>query len=97
MHGSRVLRLNVRKLHPRGSKYPIFKVSGPKHIPLLAFGARNLPYWVLGPSAHVREPDNYTATTGPAACLSDPGMRACRFLLCPRLNDLQQMQRASKT
>ena len=34
----------------KGSKYPIFKVSGPQTIPLMVFGTRVLKYWVLGPS-----------------------------------------------
>ena len=34
----------------RGSKYPIFKDSGPNAIKSMVFGTRDLKYWVLGPS-----------------------------------------------
>ena len=37
-------------LLPRGSKYPVFEVSGPRTaIKSMAFGTRNLKCWVLGP------------------------------------------------
>ena len=39
---------------PRGSKYPIFKLSGSENHTLLVFGTRVLKYWVLGPSGFSR-------------------------------------------
>ena len=44
---------------PRGSKYPIFEVSGSKshNIPFMVFGTRDLNYWYVDPLgfiAHIR-------------------------------------------
>ena len=47
-----LLLISIRGVDlPRGSKYPIFKDSGPKTaIKGMVFGTRNLKCWVLGPS-----------------------------------------------
>ena len=36
--------------NPGGSKYQLSKDSGSKTIPFMFFGAKELKYWVLGPS-----------------------------------------------
>ena len=43
-------RAVANSILPRGSKYPIFEVSGPKSIPLMVLRTRVLKCWVLGPS-----------------------------------------------
>ena len=41
--------------YPRGSKYPIFKVSGPRYHLEYSFWNQKPQYWVLGPSGYVKE------------------------------------------
>ena len=53
---------------PKGSKYPIFKDSGPKTIKGMVLGIRVLKYWVLGPSGLVSSGDFVSALSGLKVC-----------------------------
>ena len=53
------------RIVPRGSKYPIFEVSG-SQIPIrdMVFGTRCLKYWVLGPYVGRNSPHFRSAAPG---------------------------------
>ena len=50
--GLRVVTSQKGMSYPRGSKYPIFEVSGSKNHTLDGVWTRVLKYWVLGPSGY---------------------------------------------